>query len=144
MVNSVWVSGAGVVRVNGVRVGRQLVEAHRIAGATVLPEFIYGELTSPCFPTVPLIDPDVYDLDRRAADPPVEVDLFSGSYDLQGYLYLAIDPQIESRPLPENGFAGMYLKSANDEATIFGVTDVADITLIREYVQQQIQVMKAP
>jgi len=38
-----------------------LVEAQRIAGATVLPEFIYGELTNPCFPTVPLIYPDRMD-----------------------------------------------------------------------------------
>lgn len=166
------------------------------------------------------LDPDIYDLDRRTADPPVEVDLYSGSYDLQGYLHLAIDPQIESRVLPENGFRGMYLKSANDAATgfayqfqtyelgslpeadavfaefariereefsdrvifqvpedptipcfytpgaapgdpifqrcysregrflggtdVFGVTDPADITLIRGYVQQQIQLMRAP
>jgi len=166
------------------------------------------------------LDPDIYDLNRRTADPPIEVDLYSGSYDLPGYLHLAIDPQIESRLLPENGFQGMYLKSANDEATgfsyqfqvyelgslaeadavfaefariereeftdrvmfqvpedptipcfytlgaapgdpifqrcysregrflggtdVFGVTDPADITLVRGYVQQQIQIMKAP
>ena len=276
-----------------------LVEAQRIAGATVLPEFIYPELTSNCFPTVPLIYPErmegaifaegtatmtyttygfvagwvtcrtTLEGDRNAtvfvaemsdrdsatvaaqelADTFVEVngaepteirgienlpavqtvsvedgeetkDLYSGSYDLQGYLHLAIDPRIESELLPENGFQGMYLKSAEDEASgfsyqfqayefgslaeadtvfaefarieqeeftdrvmfqvpedstipcfytsgatpgapifqrcytregrflggtdVFGVTDPADITAIRGYVQQQIQLMRAP
>ena len=166
------------------------------------------------------LDLDVYDLAGRTADPPVEVDLYSGSYDLQGYLHLAIDPRIESELLPENGFQGMYLKSAEDEASgfsyqfqayefgslaeadtvfaefarieqeeftdrvmfqvpedstipcfytsgatpgapifqrcytregrflggtdVFGVTHPADITAIRGYVQQQIQLMRAP
>lgn len=166
------------------------------------------------------LDPDVYDLARRTADPPVALDLYSGSYDLQGYLHLAIDPQIEAQLLPDNGFQGAYLKSGVDEATgfsyqfqvyelgslaeadtvfaefarieleeftdrvmfqvpedptipcffvpaatagdpvfqrcytrvgrflggtdVFGVTDPADVTAVRGYVQQQIQLMGAP
>jgi len=166
------------------------------------------------------LDPDIYDLARRVVDPPVDADLFTGSYDLQGYLHLAIDPQIESQLLPGNGFRGAYLKTAADDATgfsyqfqvyelgsvaeadavfaefariereefsdrvmfqvpedptipcfytpaatagdpifqrcytregrflggtdVFGVTDPADITAVRGFVQEQIRLMQAP
>lgn len=166
------------------------------------------------------LDPDVYDLARRTADPPVPVDLYAGSYDLRGYLHLAIAPQIESELLPTNRFRGAYLKSAIDDATgfsyqfqvyefgslaeadaafaefarieqeefvdrvmfqvpedstipcfytpgatpgdpifqrcytregpflggtdVFGVTDPADITAVRGFVQEQIRLMQAP
>ncbi len=166
------------------------------------------------------LDPDPYDLARRTAVPPVEPDLFTGSFDLAGYLHLAIDPQLEENLLPENGFEGLYNFSGYDEATdasyqfqtyelgsleeadavfaeftqiereeftdsvpfsvpedatipcfyipateaggkvyqrcysrvgpylgltdVFAVVDPADITAIRGYVQQQIQLMSAP
>lgn len=35
-----------------------IVEAHRIAGATVQPQFVYPELDNSCFPTVPVIRPE--------------------------------------------------------------------------------------
>lgn len=166
------------------------------------------------------LDPDVFDLARRTADPPVDPDLYTGSYNLQAYLHLAIDPQIEAELLPENRFQGMYVKSADDDASgfsyqfqvyefgslpeadavfaeftrieqeefsdrvqfqvpedptipcfyvpadnpgdpifqrcytregrflggtdVFGVTDPADITALRGYVQEQIRLMQAP
>lgn len=63
------------------------------------------------------LDPDPYDLARRTATPPGELDLFTGSFDLAGYLHLAIDPQLEEQLLPENGFVGLYNQSSYDEAT---------------------------
>lgn len=63
------------------------------------------------------LDPDPYDLARRTATPPGDPDLFTGSFDLPGYLHLAIDPQLEAELLPANGFAGLYNRSGFDEAT---------------------------
>ncbi|MBA3798528.1 MAG: hypothetical protein H0X18_05380 [Geodermatophilaceae bacterium] len=63
------------------------------------------------------LDPDRYDLARRTATPPVEPDLFTGSFDLAGYLHLAIDPQLEADLLPANGFVGLYNYSGSDGDT---------------------------
>jgi len=63
------------------------------------------------------LDPDPYDLARRTATPPGDPDLFTGSFDLPGYLHLAIDPQLEAELLPANGFVGLYNRSGSDEAT---------------------------
>jgi len=63
------------------------------------------------------LDPDPYDLARRTATPPGDPDLFTGSFDLPGYLHLAIDPQLEADLLPANGFVGLYNRSGSDEAT---------------------------
>lgn len=63
------------------------------------------------------LDGDPYDLARRTATPPGDPDLFTGSFDLLGYLHLAIDPQLEADLLPANGFAGLYNRSGFDEAT---------------------------
>ena len=63
------------------------------------------------------LDSDPYDLARRTATPPSDLDLFTGSFDLPGYLPLAIDPQREAELLPEDGFAGLYNRSGYDEAT---------------------------
>ena len=63
------------------------------------------------------LDPDPFDLARRTATPPGEPDLFTGSFDLPGYLHLAIDPQLEEQLLPENGFVGLYNRSGYDEPT---------------------------
>jgi len=63
------------------------------------------------------LDPDPFDLARRTATPPGEADLFTGSFDLPGYLHLAIDPQLEAELLPANGFAGLYNRSGFDEPT---------------------------
>ncbi|MDQ4038593.1 MAG: hypothetical protein M3313_09660 [Actinomycetota bacterium] len=63
------------------------------------------------------LDPDPYDLARRTAVHPGDSDLFTGSFDLAGYLHLAIDPQLEAELLPANRFAGMYNRSGFDETT---------------------------
>ena len=63
------------------------------------------------------VDPDPYDLARRTATPPGEPDLFTGSFDLPGYLHFAIDPRLEADLLPANGFVGMYNGSSSDDAT---------------------------
>ncbi|MBA3339824.1 MAG: hypothetical protein H0T54_08815 [Geodermatophilaceae bacterium] len=63
------------------------------------------------------LDPDPFDLAARTATPPVVPDLFSGSFDLPGYLHLAIDPQLEAELLPANGFVGLYDRSGFDDAT---------------------------
>lgn len=66
---------------------------------------------------IAVLDPDPYDLARRTATPPGDQDLFTGSFDLPGYLHLAIDPQLEADLLPANGFIGLYNRSSYDEAT---------------------------
>lgn len=63
------------------------------------------------------LDPDPYDLARRTAIPPGDPDLFTGSFDLPGYLHMAIDPQLESELLPDNSFVGLYDRSSYDDAT---------------------------
>lgn len=63
------------------------------------------------------LDPDPYDLADRTATPPGDLDLFSGSFDLPGYLHLAIDPRREAELLPANGFVGLYNRASRDEAT---------------------------
>jgi len=63
------------------------------------------------------LDPDPYDLARRTATHPGEPDGFTGSFDLPGYLHLAIDPQLEADLLPRNGFVGIYNRSGSDDAT---------------------------
>ena len=63
------------------------------------------------------VDPNPYDLARRTATPPGEPDLFTGSFDLPGYLHFAIDPRLEADLLPANGFVGMYNGSSSDDAT---------------------------
>ncbi|MGI8721034.1 MAG: DUF7373 family lipoprotein [Geodermatophilaceae bacterium] len=63
------------------------------------------------------VEPDPYDLARRTATPPGELDLFTGSFDLPAYLHLAIDPQVEAELLPRNGFVGLYNRSSFDDAT---------------------------
>jgi len=60
------------------------------------------------------VDPDPYDLDRRTAASPGDPDPFTGSFDLPGYLHLAIDPRLEADLLPANGFVGMYNRSSSD------------------------------
>lgn len=63
------------------------------------------------------LDPDPFDLARRTATPPGDPDLFTGSFDLPGYLHMAIDPQLEADLLPGNGFVGLYDRSGFDETT---------------------------
>ena len=63
------------------------------------------------------LDPDPYDLARRTAVPPTDPDLFTGSFDLPGYLHLAIDPRLEADLLPANGFVGLYNSSGSDPTT---------------------------
>ncbi|MDQ3477152.1 MAG: hypothetical protein M3492_12715 [Actinomycetota bacterium] len=63
------------------------------------------------------VEPDPYDLAGRTAAPPGEPDLFTGSFDLPGYLHLSIDPRVEAELLPENDFVGLYNRSSYDEAT---------------------------
>lgn len=58
------------------------------------------------------IDPD--GLARYALVPPGEHTAFSGPYDFEGYLRLAIDPIRERELLSANGFAGFYTNQTNE------------------------------
>ncbi|SDN62884.1 hypothetical protein SAMN05660199_00446 [Klenkia soli] len=47
---------------------------------------------------------------------PGEQTRFTGSYDLEGYLRLAIDPTVERQLLSANGFSGAYYRTSYDES----------------------------
>ncbi len=57
------------------------------------------------------LDPDPFGLAVRAADPPGGLlTNFSGSYDLDSYLRVAIAPERERVVLVDNGYVGTYVK----------------------------------
>jgi hypothetical protein len=66
---------------------------------------------------VPDLPTDPAGLQQMTLDPPGDFDDFSGPYDFEGYLRIAIDPARERELLGTNGFSGFYAKqSAEDDA----------------------------
>ena len=63
---------------------------------------------------VPQLPTDPHGLQKVALKPPGELNGFTGPYDLEGYLRLAIDPAREREVLTANGFTGMYAKNSGD------------------------------
>lgn len=61
------------------------------------------------------LNPDPFDLEGRAADPPGTLTNFSGSYDLDSYLRVAIAPEREREVLLDNGYVGTYVKQTGLE-----------------------------
>ena len=65
---------------------------------------------------VPDLPVDPLGLAGFALTTPGDQTRFTGSYDLEGYLRLAIDPTVERQLLSANGFAGAYYRTSYDEA----------------------------
>lgn len=63
---------------------------------------------------VPALPTDPDGLQQVTLDPPGEFTEFSGPYDLEGYLRLAIDPVRERDLLRANGFRGFYSKQSQE------------------------------
>ncbi|MGY1670044.1 DUF7373 family lipoprotein [Geodermatophilus sp. SYSU D00710] len=110
-----------------VPVGRMLAYAFHVTGAGRGPDEVGRLLTDQLgllqgfaptpqdqVPSLP-VDPD--GLQQLTLDPPGDPTDFSGPYDLEGYLRLAIDPVRERDLLTANGFRGFYSKQA-DEADL--------------------------
>ncbi|WP_158548502.1 hypothetical protein [Blastococcus sp. TF02A-26] len=70
---------------------------------------------------VPALPTDPDGLQDLTLDPPGEFNDFSGPYDFEGYLRIAIDPARERELLGGNGFAGFYAKQSDDGSTLFAV-----------------------
>jgi len=70
---------------------------------------------------VPALPPDPNGLERFALTPPGTLNNFSGPYDLEGYLRLAIDPVREREVLLANGFTGFYSKQTDDTDRIYAI-----------------------
>jgi hypothetical protein len=70
---------------------------------------------------VPALPPDPNGLERFALTPPGTLNNFSGPYDLEGYLRLAIDPIRERDVLLANGFTGFYGKQTDDTDRIYAI-----------------------
>lgn len=66
------------------------------------------------------LDPDPLDLERRTAVPPGDSLVYTGTYDLQGFLHRSINPEVTADLLPANGFEGVYLRETYDDATSSG------------------------
>lgn len=62
------------------------------------------------------LDPDPLDLARRTAVAPGDETVFTGTYDLQGFLHRSINPVLTADLLPANGFQGVYVRESRDEA----------------------------
>jgi len=65
-------------------------------------------------PRVPALNPDPFNLARRVIDTPGEETNYTGSYDLDSYLRVALAPDTEQQILMANGFVGTYLNQSND------------------------------
>lgn len=63
---------------------------------------------------IPNLPADPQGLARYTLVPPGELNAFSGPYDFEGYLRLAIDPIRERELLSANGFAGFYSNQTNE------------------------------
>ncbi len=63
---------------------------------------------------VPALPTDPDGLQQITLDPPGDFTEFSGPYDLEGYLRLAIDPVRERDLLTANGFRGFYSKQSQE------------------------------
>lgn len=68
---------------------------------------------------VPDLPVDPYGLASLAVTPPGLRSELSGSYDLESYLRLALDPAQQRAALSANGFAGMYGKYSSEPTTPF-------------------------
>ncbi|MGY1811827.1 DUF7373 family lipoprotein [Blastococcus sp. SYSU D00820] len=70
---------------------------------------------------VPSLPTDPVGLQALALDPPGELNNFSGPYDLEGYLRIAIDPAREREVLTANGFRGFYAKQSEEGDLLYAV-----------------------
>lgn len=70
---------------------------------------------------VPALPADPLGLAPVTLDPPGAFDDWSGPYDLEGYLRLAIDPGRERELLSANGFRGFYTKQSQEGDQYFAV-----------------------
>lgn len=53
---------------------------------------------------------DSLDLERRTAAAPGDSTVFSGTFGLQGFLHLSINPMLSADLLPPNGFEGLFYR----------------------------------
>ena len=70
---------------------------------------------------VPALPTDPDGLQSMTLDPPGEFNGFSGPYDFEGYLRIAIDPARERELLGANGFSGFYSKQSDEGGTVYAV-----------------------
>ena len=70
---------------------------------------------------VPTLPTDPVGLQSLTLDPPGDFNDFSGPYDLEGYLRLAIDPARERELLSANGFRGFYSKQSDEDELSYAV-----------------------
>ncbi|MGY1651334.1 DUF7373 family lipoprotein [Geodermatophilus sp. SYSU D01119] len=70
---------------------------------------------------VPTLPTDPVGLQSLTLDPPGDFNDFSGPYDLEGYLRLAIDPARERDLLSANGFRGFYSKQSDEDELSYAV-----------------------
>ncbi|SDG06279.1 DUF7373 family lipoprotein [Klenkia brasiliensis] len=106
--------------------GRMLAYAYLDAPAGGAPDLVTRQLTDQLgllqgfAPTpqdqVPGLPTDPLGLAPFAVQTPGDATRFTGSYDLEGYLRLAIDPVVERQLLTANGFSGAYYRTSYDEA----------------------------
>ncbi|MGY1742336.1 MULTISPECIES: DUF7373 family lipoprotein [unclassified Blastococcus] len=70
---------------------------------------------------VPSLPTDPDGLQSMTLDPPGDFNDFSGPYDFEGYLRIAIDPARERDLLGANGFSGFYAKQSEEGSTLYAV-----------------------
>jgi hypothetical protein len=70
---------------------------------------------------VPALPTDPDGLQQMTLDPPGDFNDFSGPYDFEGYLRIAIDPGRERELLGGNGFAGFYAKQSDEGDRLYAV-----------------------
>ncbi len=70
---------------------------------------------------VPSLPTDPDGLQGMTLDPPGEFNDFSGPYDFEGYLRVAIDPVRERELLGSNGFTGFYAKQSDEGDRLYAV-----------------------
>ncbi|MEI4272420.1 hypothetical protein TEK04_11870 [Klenkia sp. LSe6-5] len=106
--------------------GRMLVYVYLDAPAGSAPDLVTAQvrdqlgLLEGFAPTpqdqVPDLPTDPLGLGPYALRTPGDPTRFTGSYDLEGYLRLAIDPVVERDLLTANGFGGVFYRTTYDEA----------------------------
>lgn len=70
---------------------------------------------------VPALPTDPDGLQAMTLDPPGDFNDFSGPYDFEGYLRIAIDPARERELLGANGFTGFYAKQSDEGDALYAV-----------------------
>ncbi|WP_029433428.1 hypothetical protein [Blastococcus sp. URHD0036] len=70
---------------------------------------------------VPALPTDPDGLQAMTLDPPGDFNDFSGPYDFEGYLRVAIDPARERQLLGANGFTGFYAKQSDEGDALYAV-----------------------